>query len=184
MADVGFKPKSWYLSLPALLATKEVAYQVIPNKRQILSFTMWSVREGCSEKSPPVPSINQKSNLSCYNCITWSIMHASWWASLVAQTVKNLPATRETWVQSLGQEDPPGEGHGNPLQYSYLKNSMDRGDWWAAVHGVTKSWTDWAHTHTHTHTSTYKHLSGPTLWNNMSSEIVHYDYLLLIQNSR
>ena len=68
-------------------------------------------------------------------------MHASWWASLVAQTVKNLPATRETWVQSLGQEDPPGEGHGNPLQYSYLKNSMDRGDWWAAVHGVTKSRT-------------------------------------------
>ena len=139
MADVGFKPKSWYLSLPALLATKEVAYQVIPNKRQILSFTMWSVREGCSEKSPPVPSINQKSNLSSYNCITWSIMHASWWASLVAQTVKNLPATRETWVQSLGQEDPPGEGHGNPLQYSYLKNSMDRRDWWATVHGVTKS---------------------------------------------
>ena len=37
--------------------------------------------------------------------------------------------------------------------------------------------------HTHTHTSTYKHLLGPTLWNNMSSEIVRYDYLLLIQNS-
>ena len=40
MVDVGFKPKSWYLSLPALLATKEVDYQVMPNKRQILSFTM------------------------------------------------------------------------------------------------------------------------------------------------
>ena len=123
MADVGFKPKSWYLSLPALLATKEVAYQVIPNKRQILSFTMWSVREGCSEKSPPVPSINQKSNLSSYNCITWSIMHASWWASLVAQTVKNLPATRETWVQSLGQEDPMEKGmatHSNVLAWRTL----------------------------------------------------------------
>ena len=33
-------------------------------------------------------------------------MHASWWAYLVALTVKNLPATSETWVQSLGQEDP------------------------------------------------------------------------------
>ena len=43
-------------------------------------------------------------------------------ASLVAQTVKNLPATWETWVQSLGWEDSPGEEHGNPLQYSCLEN--------------------------------------------------------------
>ena len=35
----------------------------------------------------------------------------------------------------------PGGGHGNPLQYSCLENSMDRGAWWATVHGVTKSWT-------------------------------------------
>ena len=35
----------------------------------------------------------------------------------------------------------PGEGSGNPLQYSCLKNPMDRGAWWATVHGVTKSWT-------------------------------------------
>ena len=35
----------------------------------------------------------------------------------------------------------PGEGNGNPLQYSCLENPMDRGAWWATVHGVTKSWT-------------------------------------------
>ena len=35
----------------------------------------------------------------------------------------------------------PGEGHGNPLQYSCLQNPMDRGPWWATVHGVTKSQT-------------------------------------------
>ena len=35
----------------------------------------------------------------------------------------------------------PGGGNGNPLQYSYLENPMDRGDWWATVHGVAKSWT-------------------------------------------
>ena len=35
----------------------------------------------------------------------------------------------------------PGEGSGYPLQYSGLKNSMDRGAWWATVHGVEKSWT-------------------------------------------
>ena len=34
-----------------------------------------------------------------------------------------------------------GEGNGNPLQYSCLENSMDRGGWWAAVHGVAQSWT-------------------------------------------
>ena len=34
----------------------------------------------------------------------------------------------------------PGEGNGNPLQYSCLEKSMDRGDWWATVHGVAKSW--------------------------------------------
>ena len=62
-------------------------------------------------------------------------------ASLVAQMVKNEPAMQETWVQSLGQEDSPGEGNGNPLQYSCLENPMDGGAWWATVHGVTKSRT-------------------------------------------
>ena len=51
------------------------------------------------------------------------------WASLVAQLVKNLPGMRETWVQSLGWEDPLGEGNGNPLQYSCLENPMDEGAW-------------------------------------------------------
>ena len=35
----------------------------------------------------------------------------------------------------------PGEENGNPLQYSCLGNPMDRGTWWATVHGVIKSWT-------------------------------------------
>ena len=35
----------------------------------------------------------------------------------------------------------PGVGNGNPLQYSCLENSMDRGAWWTTVHGVAKSWT-------------------------------------------
>ena len=50
-------------------------------------------------------------------------------ASLVAQRVKNPPAMQETQVQSLGQEDSPGKGNGNPFQYSCLENSMDRGAW-------------------------------------------------------
>ena len=45
----------------------------------------------------------------------------------------------------------PRVGNGNPFQYSYLENSMDRETWWATVHGVAKSQT-WLSTHTHTHT--------------------------------
>ena len=41
----------------------------------------------------------------------------------------------------------PGERNGNPLQYSCLENSMDRGAWWARVHGVTKSWMQLTLTH-------------------------------------
>jgi len=40
-----------------------------------------------------------------------------------------------------GSERSPGEGNGNPLQYSCLENPMDRGSWWATVHGVAKSRT-------------------------------------------
>ena len=42
-------------------------------------------------------------------------------------------------IPGLGRS--PGEGNGHPLQYSFLENSMDRGAWWATVHGVTKSCT-------------------------------------------
>ena len=42
-------------------------------------------------------------------------------------------------IPRLGRS--PGEGNGNPLQYSCLKNPMDTGAWWATVHGVAKSWT-------------------------------------------
>ena len=48
-------------------------------------------------------------------------------ASLVAQTVKNLPTMRETQVPSLGWEDPLE--YGNSLQYSHLESSMNRGAW-------------------------------------------------------
>ena len=49
--------------------------------------------------------------------------------SLVAQRAKRLPAMRETQVQSQGSGRSPGEGNGNPLQYSCLENSMDGKAW-------------------------------------------------------
>ena len=66
-------------------------------------------------------------------------------ASQVALVVKKLPAnardTRDTGLIP-GSGRYPGDGHGNPCQYSCLdKNSMGRGAWWATVHGVVKSQT-------------------------------------------
>ena len=59
----------------------------------------------------------------------------------MAQMVKSQPTMQETWVQSLGQEDFPGEGSGYPLQHSCLENPKDREAWGSTVHGVTKSQT-------------------------------------------
>ena len=60
---------------------------------------------------------------------------------LAAQMVKNLPAVQETWVQSLGREDPLEEGMATHSSVLGLENPMDRGAWQATVHGVTKSST-------------------------------------------
>ena len=56
----------------------------------------------------------------------------------------SLPAMQETWVWLLGQKRFPGGGNGNPLQYSCLGNSIDRGAWQAMVHGVARVRHDFA----------------------------------------
>ena len=77
------------------------------------------------------------------------------------QVVKNLLANAEDsrgagLIPGLGRS--PRVGNDNLLQYSYLKNSMDRGDWWATVHGVVGceelDVMECAHAHTHRHTHT------------------------------
>ena len=57
----------------------------------------------------------------------------------MAQTVKNLPAIRETWVQSLGWEDPLEEGMASHSSILAWRIPMDRGAWQATVNGVTKN---------------------------------------------
>ena len=59
-------------------------------------------------------------------------------ASQVAPWVKSPFAMQQMQVRSLGWE---GGGHGNPLKYFAWRISVDRGVWWATVHGVAKSWT-------------------------------------------
>ena len=63
-------------------------------------------------------------------------------ASQVALVIKKPPANagdkRDSGLIS-GSRSYPGGRHGNPLQYSCLENPMDRGAWWATVHGVAES---------------------------------------------
>ena len=78
-------------------------------------------------------------------------------ASQVTLVVKNPPANagdkRDAGsIPRLGRSS--GGGHGNALQYSCLGNPMDRGAWWATVHGVTKSWTQLKGLSTHTYKET------------------------------
>ena len=75
------------------------------------------------------------------------------WTSQGLLMVKNPlanagDATDSGLIPGLGRS--PGEGNGNPLQYSCLENSMDRGPWQAIVHGAAKRWTQ------------LKQLSSPT----------------------
>ena len=68
----------------------------------------------------------------------------SHWAYQVVLVVKNLPANAGD-VRDLGSirrsGRSPGNGNGNPLQYSCLENPMDRGAWQATVYGVAQNWT-------------------------------------------
>ena len=68
----------------------------------------------------------------------------------------------------------PGEGNGNPLQYSRLENSMDRGAWWATVHGVAKSRTRLSE-----HTSTVGHLTP--FFNKTASHVYKWLPLISVQ---
>ena len=61
-------------------------------------------------------------------------------ASQVVLVTRNRPDDAGDPGSIPGSERSPGGDHGNPLQFSCLKNATDRGAWWATVHGITKSW--------------------------------------------
>ena len=75
--------------------------------------------------------------------VSWfSSKYSTSQAPQVALVIKNPPTNagdiRDTGLIP-GSGRPLGRGHGNPLQYSYLEKSMDRGAWWATVHRVSRS---------------------------------------------
>ena len=104
----------------------------------------------------------------------WPLGQADLTASQVALVVKNTPPSvgdlRD--VDSIPGSDPleegmgrsPGGGHDNPLQYSCLENSMDRGAWWTVINRAAKSWTQLqglsTHMHARAHTHTH-HMEAP-----------------------
>ena len=61
-------------------------------------------------------------------------------STVVKNPLANTGDARDT-VSIPGSGRSPGIENSNPLQYPSLENSMDRGAWWATVHGVSKSWT-------------------------------------------
>ena len=72
-------------------------------------------------------------------CLGTAVIH--WlllWASLIARSVKSLPAVQETWVRFLGSGRSPGGGNGNPLQGSCLEHCMNREAWQTTVRGVAR----------------------------------------------
>ena len=70
-------------------------------------------------------------------CLFRSSTH--FFASMVAQMVKNPPTIQETWVQSLGWDNRLEEGMFRPLNVLSWRIPMDRGAWWTVVRGVAKS---------------------------------------------
>ena len=84
---------------------------------------------------------NLKNKIDRHSLFLLQMIPLYFWASLVGQTVKNLPAVWETWVQFLGWEDPLEDGLAIHTSNLVWRICMDRGAWRATVHGVAKSWT-------------------------------------------
>ena len=75
-----------------------------------------------------------KNPVSDINICYWERKGLPWW-------LKESDCNEGDLDLISGPGRSPGEGNGNSLQYSCLEKSMDRGDWWATIHGVTKSRT-------------------------------------------
>ena len=94
------------------------------------------------------------SHCSCGSLCTAPLLQSSWWSFfLLNSSLKyhsGFPGGSEVKVSAYNVGDlgltpgsgrSPGEGNGNPLQYSCLENPMDGGAWWTTVNGVAKRWT-------------------------------------------
>ena len=91
---------------------------------------------------------SQKRGLQHWTCVSWDLNTNSHTGGFLGGSDSKESACNAGdlgWIPGLGRS--PREGNGYPFQYSCLLNPMDRGAWWAIVHGVTQSQT-WATKHT------------------------------------
>ena len=136
--------------------------QCLTRWRCLISGSLLVFRNGKSSEMIFVPTefqANVHCALWCFQTSLWGQLSYPYFKDKEAradwdwQLVKNLPANAGD-ARDVGLiprlERCPGEGNAYPLQYSCLKNSMDRGAWRAAVHVAARSWV-WLNTHTHTH---------------------------------
>ena len=95
----------------------------------------WAAVCGEVRPCPPLPPASNTSYLPDFSVFNLHLGFPG------GSMVKNPPANAVDLGSIPGSGRSPGEGNGNPLQYSCLENPMDRGSWWATVHAVAKSWT-------------------------------------------
>ena len=113
-------------------------------------------QESLSDMAPtPVPQRQPRKRIIYHHLIEFMR------ASLVAQWVRNPPANAEDLGSIPGSRRCPGEGNGNPFQYSCLENFMDRGAWWATVHGCHKESDTTEQLKHHHHHRVYEGLIPP-----------------------
>ena len=84
---------------------------------------------------------SNKVQQSAYKAVVLYNKHTLKAYKVLANTKVGFPSGCVDVGSIPGSGRSPGEGNGNPLQYSCLENPMDRGAWWATVHRVAKSWT-------------------------------------------
>ena len=142
LPDPGIKPTSLLsLELAGRFFTTSTTWEVpLPNydfRKVILHFLPDSLigkESACNAGDPGwIPGLERSPGEE----IGYRLQYL--WSSLVAQTLKNLPAARETCVQSLDWEDPLEEGISTHSSILAWRIPMDRGAWWATVHRVAKS---------------------------------------------
>ena len=111
-------------------------YSLLPHYYSLLKGFLGSSAGEESTCSVGDPGLIPGSGSSSGERIGYPLQYS--WASLVAQMVKNPPTLWETWVRSLGWKDPLEEGMESHSSILAWRIPMDRGAWWATVHGVKK----------------------------------------------
>ena len=109
--------------------------QSMSSKQQAFFFFTWA-QKFAFVKGLFTGRVQSRQHFISHYLELFTLWRASW-----AHIIKSLPVIWETQSSTPGSGRSPGEGNGNPLQYSCLENPMDGGAWRATGHGVADSWT-------------------------------------------